>query len=486
MNLRIGFVPLADCAPLVVALEHGHFAAQGLEVELSKAQSWEQARSKLERGDYQAAHLLATLPLLSALGIDGSRSLLSTAWTISQSGNAITLSNRLCKAGATDGPRLARFLEESGSPERIRLGIVHSRSTHELMLREWLAAGDLEIGERIELVVSPPQEMVRRLRDGELDGFCAGEPWNQRASTSKLGGVVALGEDVVAPGTEKVLAVSRPWHDEHHETHAKILRALDAASRWLADESHLDEAAALVAGKRFVNTQEGLLRDALHRRIRAGWGRTLEGRRFLRFSGHGCNAPDARDFRWYLERLVLWGIAQPQDLDLDLDKICLAGFHRGTFPLGDGMDRIFAFEADFADGLRCIPMVVRRKLDLVGIKLSLAQWSRFSVEARAALAEGPLDTPDLRADWKSRMEAAIRLHAGEEPRFLPVEEAPSWTRLDAIPPEVAEWSTGADVALSIARWRSLDELQRFALTKLSRAGHENRNFLPACKEFGIT
>lgn len=485
MTFRIGFVPLADCAPLAVALEHGHFAAQGLDVELSKAQSWEQARQKLERGDFQAAHLPATLPLLSALGIDGSRCLLSTAWVLSQGGNAITLSNRLCKAGAIDGPSLARHLATPGAPDRIRLGIVHPRSTHELMLREWLATGGLSIGERVELVVSPPQEMVRRLRDGELDGFCAGEPWNQRATTSKLGGIVALGEDVVAPGAEKILAVSREWHEGNQDVHAAFLRAIDAASRWLADESHLDEAAALVAGKRFVNTQEGLLRDALHRRIRAGWGRTLTGLRFLRFSGPGCNVPRPSDFRWYLERLVLWGHAHPRDLDLDLDRICLSGFHRATFPQGDRLDRIFAFEQEFADGLRCIPMVVRRKLDLAGVKLSLAQWSRFPLEARTSLVEGQAEGAEALQAWKASVEDAVRRHAGEDPKALPVEDSPAWLRLDAIPSEVATWSAEAGVELSIARWRSLDDLQRFALAKLSRPGHENRNFLPACKEFSL-
>lgn len=485
MTLRIGFVPLADCAPLVIALEHGHFAAQGLDVELSKAQSWEQARRKLERGDFHAAHLLATLPLLSALGIDGSRCLLSTAWVLSQSGNAITLSNRLCKAGATDGPSLAGYLATPGAPDRIRLGIVHPRSTHELMLREWLAAGGLAIGERVELVVSPPQEMVRRLRDGELDGFCAGEPWNQRATTSKLGGIVALGEDVVAPGTEKVLAVSREWHERNGAAHGAILRAVDAASKWLSDEANLDEAAAIVAGKRFVNTQEGLLRDALHRRIRAGWGRILEGGRFLRFWGPGCNLPRESDFRWYLERLVLWGHAQPRDLDLDLERICLTSFHRETFPEGDRMDRIFDFERDFAEGLRCIPMVVRRKLDLAGVKLSLAQWSRLPLEARTSLVEGSADGPEALAAWKAEVETSVRRHAGEEPRSLPVEEAPEWLRLDAVPPDVAAWASDAGVDLSIARWRSLDDLQRFALVKLSRPGHENRNFLPAAREFGL-
>ncbi|MCB9496021.1 MAG: nitrate reductase maturation protein NarM [Fibrobacteria bacterium] len=483
MVLRIGFIPLADCAPLVVASEMGHFAAQGLEVELSKAQTWEQVRSKLERGDFQAAHLPATLPILAALGIGGSRDSLCTAWVLSQTGNAITLSNRLRSAGIGDARDLARWMESNA--EILKFGIVHPSSTHELMIREWLSSGGLEIGPRIQLLVSPPQEMVRRMREGLLDGFCAGEPWNQRATTSKLGEIVALGEDVMSPGVEKVLAVRRAWHEENPSLHAALLRALDAASKWLDDPAHLDEAAALIAGKRFVNTQETLLRSALARKLNAGRGRIATGSGFLRFSGPGVNLPRAADFRWFLERLVYWGHVPSRSLDLDLDGICLSSFHLQSFPRGDSMDRIFAYEAEFAENLVSIPMAVRRKLDLSGTKLSLAQWSKLPVTRRRALLEAPTESPDAVLSWKNDLLEAVRANGGGEVRECPIEEHPVWRNLEAVPSDLADLAARDCSPISLGQWRSLDELARFALVKLSRPGRENRNFLPAMKEFGL-
>jgi hypothetical protein len=350
------------------------------------------------------------------------------------------------------------------------------------MLREWLQAGGLEIGKRIELLYSPPQEMVRRLREGEIDGFCAGEPWNQRATSSKLGGIVAIGEDVMAPGMEKVLAVRRDWHESHKPEHAALLRALHKASVWLNAPENLDEAAHLVAGKRYVNTQEILLRNALHRRIQAGWGQVRQGRRFLRFGGPGVNRPDPSAFQWYLERLVWWGHAPSQSLDLDLSGICLDSFHREVFPEGDGLDRPFAFENPFVTELRCIPMAVRRKLDLTGLKLSLGQWTKFSLDNRRFLMNSPIDHPH--ADWGHRARTLVQ-ELGEEPRLLEIETLPAWKVLEHIPADVASQCGSHEIELSLATWRSLDELQRFALVKLSRPGHENRNFLPALREFGI-
>lgn len=481
--MRIGFIPLADSAPLIAAASLGLFQREGVTVELWKAPDWNQATTRLAAGEIQGSHLLATTPLLSALEAGVPR--LATAWVLSQSGNAITLSNRLWRAGVHDAGTLADWLSRSDDPRPLRFGVVHPRSTHEIMLREWLAAGGLSVGERIELVVIPPQEMVLRLREDRIDGFCAGEPWNQRAATSKLGGMVALGEDVVAPGMEKVLAVRRDWHESHQEEHAAVMRALDAASRWLSDPANAEDAARMLADRHHVNTREPLLLSALRRDLEAGWGRRLRGRRFLRFSGPGVNRPDPAEFRWFLERLVLWGHARPEDLDLDPSEICLVDFHAAVFPGGDGLDRLFDFENEFATNLRCIPMAVRRKLDLAGIKVSLAQWSRLPTAVRSELLSVPSAIRDDLERWGRRFRAVVLQHAGEELRELPPAEHPPWMQLDTVPSALRDHAQAAGLKLGVADWRGLDELERFALIKLSRPGHENRNFLAACGEFGL-
>lgn len=328
MRIQLGFVPLADCAPLVAAHQLGHFKREGLEVDLRKIQSWPLLLSRLQEGLLEGAHLLSTLPVLVAAGAPGLEAPLCTAWTLSSSANAITLSNRLWREGVGTATDLAAWLE-SHPGTRLHFGIVLPRSTQELSLREWLAQGGLEIGERIELVTCPPQEMTRRLREDLLDGFCSGEPWNQRAATSKLGGIVALGDSLLPGAPEKVLAVRSSWHKHEPQAHAALLRALDTASVWLEDPANLDQAAHMLADKSHVNTQEALLRSALERKLQAGWKRTLESDGFLRFTG--INAPAEAGFRYLLERLVWWGHLPSTALETDLRRVCLEDFHRKAF-----------------------------------------------------------------------------------------------------------------------------------------------------------
>jgi len=331
MNISLGFVPLADCAPLVVARQKGFFALEGLDVELRKIQAWPMLLQRLQDGTVDGAHMLATLPVLAAAGAAGIDAPLCTAWTLSSCGNAITLSNRLCRDGISDGSHLKSWLDDHPT-EIVRLGIVMPRSTQELTLREWLQRGGLEIGSRIELVVCPPQEMARRLREGLIDGFCSGEPWNQRATSSKLGGIVALGDTLLPDLPEKVLAVRTAWHRREPNAHAALLRALDAASVWLSQPANLEEASRMLADKYYVNTQEPLLRAALSRRLQAGWKRELHSEGFLRFTG--MNAPRQAGFRNLLERLVWWGHLPPSALDADLSQVCLESFHEQAFCSG--------------------------------------------------------------------------------------------------------------------------------------------------------
>lgn len=326
--MRIGFLPLMDCAPLVIAQEAGFFAREGVQVSLGKLQTWGQLLERLERGELDGAHLLSTIPILASCGAQGLATNLQTAWVLSSSANCLTFSNRLCRDQVVDGRSLASWLE-AHPVANLRLGVVMERSTQELMLREWLQAGGLELGSRISIVVCAPQEMAGKLREGLIDGFCSGEPWSQRATTSKLGGIVALGNQVLGEHPEKVLAVRQGWHEANPSEHRAVLRALALASRWLEDPGHLEDATRILADKVYVNTQAQIVRSSLERKLHAGWGRLLEDPGFLRFSG--INRPDPARFRPLLERLVWWGHLPSGALDSDLNRICLDSFHQETF-----------------------------------------------------------------------------------------------------------------------------------------------------------
>lgn len=147
---------------------------------------------------------------------------------------------------------------------------------------------------------------------------------------------------------------------------------------------------------------------------------------------------------------------------------------------------IFDFESDFAGSLRCIPMIARQKLDIVGIKLSLRQWSRFAREDRTALVDAAVETTDQRTAYREHVLSLIEQKADEPAKFLPEEDFSGWECSDQMPQAVLSQAASDAVAPpDPVAWAGLTPLQRFALIKLARSKHENENFVPAMREFGL-
>jgi ABC-type nitrate/sulfonate/bicarbonate transport system substrate-binding protein len=326
--LRIGFIPLVDSAPLVIALEKGFFAKQGLTVELFKSQTWDQMLTRLVSGEVDAAHMLLTVPLQWALTSRGRADPLAYAVSLSHHGNAITLSNEMWRSGVRDGLTLKEYAAKRPAGRPLQLAVVYPRSTHEYLLRLWVESGDLKIGEDVILRYVAPPVMVHQLREGEIDGFCVGEPWNQRAVNSKLGYIAATSCELVLPMNEKVLAVRSAWNRENVETHAALIRAIVEAGAWLEDPANLEEAVEQVSGKRYVNTSPTPVRAALSGVLQGGGHRVLMPPGFLRFGGAGTNFPDLNHARFYLERMWRAGhVSGNQIQNLDLRSICLGDFY---------------------------------------------------------------------------------------------------------------------------------------------------------------
>ena len=147
---------------------------------------------------------------------------------------------------------------------------------------------------------------------------------------------------------------------------------------------------------------------------------------------------------------------------------------------------LFCFEQDFVDSLRCVPMAVRFKLDLAGVKLSLRQWSRFTIADRTQMLISPCDTPaDIRL-YRANLIDRIALRTGEKAKDIPVEAAPPWADKARVPDMLQAHAISADLAApTLKQWGTLTDLQRLALLKLCREGHDNVNFEPALAEFGL-
>ncbi len=148
-------------------------------------------------------------------------------------------------------------------------------------------------------------------------------------------------------------------------------------------------------------------------------------------------------------------------------------------------NRVFEFEKDFGQDLRCVPMAVRLKLDLAGIKLSLKEWFKLSGEERHLLLELDCSTEESVGSYRERVQALVLQSMGSAPGLFPPEDAPLWRDVSRIPEDLAEKARAEKIPLSLAQWAGFSDLERFALVKLSRPHHENKNFIPAVKEFGL-
>jgi hypothetical protein len=146
----------------------------------------------------------------------------------------------------------------------------------------------------------------------------------------------------------------------------------------------------------------------------------------------------------------------------------------------------FVFEQDFVEkGIRCIPMIVRKKMDVIGIKLKLAHWSKFNKRERLVLSIQACTTVEQRHLYRAYLTWLIKKYTGEDPVLQEPDDHPAWQVTAAIPAELQEKAAEFGWTITIRQWAGITELQRFALLKLCRPGHENKNFPIAIKEFGL-
>jgi ABC-type nitrate/sulfonate/bicarbonate transport system substrate-binding protein len=300
--VRLGFVPLNDCAPLVVAQEMGFFAKHGLRVRLSRELGWASVRDKLAYGELDAAHAPCGLPFALQFGIGGLRADCCTGLVLNLHGNAITLSQRLWDEGVRDVNGLAdRLRRRRGAP--LVLGAVSRHSTHARLLQGWLASAGLREGDDIRIVIVPPAQMWANLRGGHLDGYCVGEPWNSAAILAGDGWCATTSCSLAPRHPEKVLAARGAWASSQPEVHERVVSALWEACRLCDDPARRDDVVGLLSRPEYLNLPPALLRPA--------WGGEFpmtrtESRRlpeFTCFHRFDANEPGPEKAAWVVREL---------------------------------------------------------------------------------------------------------------------------------------------------------------------------------------
>ncbi|MCH2055316.1 MAG: ABC transporter substrate-binding protein [Thalassotalea sp.] len=273
-DIALGFMPLTDCAPLVVAYELGYFADVGLNVTLKKQYSWATMRDKLHAGVLDVAQFLAPMPMASTLGLSGEAVNVIAPMVLSQNGNGITISTALYEEikfsnqiHRIDFPISAALLKpivearkESGS--KLKFATVYPHSCHYYQLTSWLTQNNVAIDD-VEIVIIPPASMVEALQSDDIDGFCVGGPWNAKAVRDGVGVTGVTSCDIWPDMPEKVLAMREDWQLRYPEATKAIIFALQRACNWLTHVANRFEAARILSRHPYLDLHLSVIAPSL-------------------------------------------------------------------------------------------------------------------------------------------------------------------------------------------------------------------------------
>lgn len=320
-RLKLGIIPLTDCAVIAVAKEKGYFRRHGLEVDISREASWASIRDKVAVGVLDGAQMLAAMPLASALGISGCHTPAVTAFSMDLNGNAITVSTDLYQRmeeadpqAMAERPITARALakvilaaREAGRPP-MTFGMVFPVSSHNYQIRYWMAAAGIDPDRDVRLIVVPPAQMVAHLKARHIDGYCVGEPWNQLAVEMGIGRVVITGYELWNNSPEKVFGVNRHWAQRFPNTHREAVGALMEAARWMDAPEHREEVVDIIASKAYVDAPARVVASSMTGTWRYSAGEApVAMPDFNVFHRYAANFPWRSHGVWFLTQMVRWG-----------------------------------------------------------------------------------------------------------------------------------------------------------------------------------
>ena len=313
-EVKVGFIPLTDCASVVMASVLGIDKKYGIKITPSKEASWPGVRDKLVNGELDAAHVLYGLVYGVHLGIAGPKKDMAVLMTLNNNGQAITLSKKLADKGAIDGASLAKVMKSD--KREYTFAQTFPTGTHAMWLYYWMAANGIDPMKDAKIITVPPPQMVANMRVGNMDGYCVGEPWGHRAIADGIGITAVTTQDIWKDHPEKVLGTSAEWVRKYPNTARALTAAVLEAGRWIdASLSNKNRMAETIADKSYVNTSVDVINQRILGRYQNGLGKTWDDPNYMKFYNDGAvNFPYLSDGMWFLTQHRRWGLLK-QDVD---------------------------------------------------------------------------------------------------------------------------------------------------------------------------
>jgi len=319
-EVKIGFIPLTDCASVVMASELGFDKKYGVKIIPTKEASWAGVRDKLVNGELDMSHVLYGLIYGVHLGTSGPKKDMAVLMNLNNNGQAITLSKALADKGAVDGPSLAKFM--ASNKREYTFAGTFPTGTHAMWMHYWLAAAGINPLSEAKLITVPPPQMVANMRVGNMDGFCVGEPWNHRAIMDGIGITANTTQDIWRDHPEKVLGTTADFTKKYPNTTRAVMMAILEASKWIdAGLQNKLKMAEVVAQKSYINTSVDAINQRILGRYQNGLGKTWDDTNHMKFFNDGAvNFPYLSDGMWFLTQHKRWGLLKEHPDYLNVAK----------------------------------------------------------------------------------------------------------------------------------------------------------------------
>jgi NitT/TauT family transport system ATP-binding protein len=316
-ELTIGFLPLVDACLPILAREHGFAEEEGLSLNLVKDVSWATVLDRLLYGHSDAAHLVAPLAIATTLGRGRPAQPIAVPFVLGLNGNAITLrpelaaqvsvAGRLGDPAAVGAALKTVALARSAAGKPLRFGAVHRNSSHNYMLRYWLAACGIRPDRDVEIATVPPPFCADALEAGEVDGICVGEPWNSVAVERGVGQIVLATAQIWRRGVEKVLALREPVLETKREPVERLIRAMCHAGRHFVDPANWEANAAILARAEYLDGDPVLIKRAISDRLLLSrGGEIVHYPDFMFQYREAANFPWVSQAQWLYTQMVRW------------------------------------------------------------------------------------------------------------------------------------------------------------------------------------
>jgi nitrate/nitrite transport system substrate-binding protein len=307
-EVKIGFIPLTDCASVVMASVLGIDQKYGVKIIPTKEASWAGVRDKLVNGELDMSHVLWGLVYGVHLGISGPRKDMAVLMNLNHNGQAITLSKKLADKGAVDGPSLARLM--ASDKREYTFAQTFPTGTHAMWLYHWLATYGINPMRDAKVITVPPPQMVANMRVGNMDGYCVGEPWGHRAIADGIGITAVTTQDIWKDHPEKALGTTADFVRKYPNTCRAVVAAIIEAGKWIdAGLQNKNKMAETVADKAYVNTSVDVINQRILGRYQNGLGKTWDDHNHMKFYNDGiASFPYLSDGMWFLTQHKRWGL----------------------------------------------------------------------------------------------------------------------------------------------------------------------------------